>query len=153
MRQVSITLSGFSQGIQQPCRRCHIVFIWQFTALSFQIWLNLYWNNMWKTAVQACKLLKSLSKKPWGSSKEIFLIYCCSLPDEGGDNKIYRFLIFFSFYFWKFWLRQGGLSFHGSDKGDKGADTDIMFQFCLPKRKAYFPNRLWHSLKIWQTLP
>ena len=30
-------------------------------------------------------------------------------------------------------LRQGGLSFCGSHKGDEGADTDlIMFQFCVP---------------------
>ena len=28
--------------------------------------------KIWKTVVQACKLLKSLSKKPWGSSKGIF---------------------------------------------------------------------------------
>ena len=29
-------------------------------------------------------------------------------------------------------LRRGGLSFNGSQKGNKGADTDLMFQFCLP---------------------
>ena len=63
---------------------------------------------------------------------KIFLsIYYFSLPDEGGENKIYQFLSF-SVYFWKFWLRQGGLSFYGSQKGDEGADTDLMFQFCLP---------------------
>ena len=61
-------------------------FIWQFTALSFHILLNLYWK-MWKTLVKACKLLKSFSKKPWGRSKEIKLIYYLSLPDEGGEIK------------------------------------------------------------------
>ena len=53
------------------------------------------------------------------------------MPDEGGENRIYQFLSF-SVYFWKFWLRQGGLLFYGSQKGDEGADTDLMFQFCLP---------------------
>ena len=120
IRQVSITLSEFT-------RRCDIKSIWQFTAFSFQIYIE----KMWKTVVQACKLLKSLSKKPWGSSKEILLIYYFSLPDEGGENKIYQFLSF-SVYFWKFWLRQGGLSFYGFQKGDEGVDTDLMFQFCLP---------------------
>ena len=84
-----------------------------------------------KNVVQACKLLKSQSKMPWGSSKFFLSIYYFSLPDEGGENKIYQFLGF-SVYFWKFWLRQGGLSFYGSQKGDEGADTDLMFQFCLP---------------------
>ena len=88
MRQVSITISEFTHSIERPCGRCHIKFIWQFTALSFQILLNSYWK-MWKTVVQACKLLKSLSKKPGGSSKEILLIYDFSLHDEGGENKIY----------------------------------------------------------------
>ena len=50
---------------------------------------------MWKTLVQACKLLKSLSKKTWGSSKEIFLIYYFSSPDERGENEIYQFLSLF----------------------------------------------------------
>ena len=86
---------------------------------------------MWKTVVQACKMLKSLSKTPWGSPKEILLIYHFSLSDEGGENKICQFLNF-SVYFWKFWLRQGGLSFYGFHKGYEGADTDLMFQFCLP---------------------
>ena len=49
---------------------------------------------MWKTVVQACNLLKSLSKKPWGRSKEIFLIYYFSLPDEGVENNIYQYLNF-----------------------------------------------------------
>ena len=53
------------------------------------------------------------------------------LLDEGGENKIYQFLSF-SVDFWKFWLRQEGLSFYKSQKEDKGADTDLMFQFCLP---------------------
>ena len=122
MRQVFSIL--FTHSIKQPCGRRYNKFIWQFTALSFQILLNLYWK-MWKTVVQACKLLKSLSKKPWGSSKEILLFYYCTLPDEEGENKICQF-ISFSVYFWKFWLRQGVLSFYGSQKGDEGADTDLM---------------------------
>ena len=28
--------------------------------------------------------------------------------------------------------QQGSLSFYGSQKGDEGADTDLMIQFCLP---------------------
>ena len=28
--------------------------------------------------------------------------------------------------------QQGSLSFYGSQRGDEGADTDLMFQFCLP---------------------
>ena len=79
--------------------------------------------KMWNTVVQACKLSKSLSKTPWGSSKEILLIYYFSSPDEGDGNKIYQFL-----------SSQGGLSFYGSQKRDEGADTDLMFQFCLPYR-------------------
>ena len=87
-----------------------------------------------KTVVQACELLKSLSKKPWGISTEILLIYCFLLHDEGGENKIYQFLGF-SFYFWKFWLRLGGLSSYGTQKGDEGADTDLIFQIaCLMGR-------------------
>ena len=62
-------------------------------------------------------------------------IYYFSFPDEGGENKIYQFLGF-SVYFWKFLLRQGGLSFYGSQKGDEGADTDLMFRFCLPNNSA-----------------
>ena len=131
MRQASNTISEVTHSIKKPCGRCDIKFIWQFTALSFQILSNLYWK-MWKTLVQACKMLKSLSKRPWGSRKEIFFnLILLSLPDERGENKICQFLSF-SVYFWKFWLRQGGLSFYGSRKGDKGADTDLMFQFCLP---------------------
>ena len=130
MRQVSITISEFTHSIMQPCGRCNINFIWQFTALSSRIFLNLYWKCK-KNVVQACKILKSLSERPWGSSKEILSIYYFSLLDEGGEIKICQFLSF-SVYFWKFWLRQGGLSFYGSHKGDEGADTDLMFQFCLP---------------------
>ena len=95
-----------------------------------------------KNCSQACKLLKSLSKKPWGSSKEILLFYLCTLHDEGGENKICQF-ISFSVYFWKFWLRQGCLSFYGSHKGDEGADTDLMFQFCLPYSCPTAPLHLW----------
>ena len=93
-------------------------------------YVNIY-VNVWKTVVQACKRLKSLFKKPWGSSKEVLLIYFYSLPDERGENKISQFLSF-SVYFWKFWMRQGCLSFYGSHKGEEGADADLMFQFCLP---------------------
>ena len=50
---------------------------------------------MWKTVVQACKLLKSLSKNIWGRSKESLLIYYFSLPYEGGENKIYQFFSLF----------------------------------------------------------
>ena len=125
MRQVSITVSEFTHSNKQPYGRRDIEVIWQFTALSFQILLNLH-RKMWKTVALACKLLKSLCKRPWGSSKEILL-----MPDEGGENRIYQFLSF-SVYFWKFWLRQGGLSFYESQKGNEGADTDLMFQFCLP---------------------
>ena len=32
---------------------------------------------------------------------------------------------------------QEGLSFYGSQKGDEVADTDLMFQFCLPKEKQF----------------
>ena len=130
MRQVSITISLFTCSIKQPCGRCTFKFIWHFTVLSCHILFN-FCCKMWKTVVQACELLKSFSKKPWGSSKEILLIYYFSLPHEGGENKINKFLNF-SVYFWKFWLRQGGLLFYGSQKGDKGTDTDLMLQFCLP---------------------
>ena len=92
MRQVSITISEFTHSIQQPCGRWEIKFIWQFTALSFQILWNLYWK-MWKTLVQACKMLKSLSKRPWGSSKEIILIYYFCLPDEGGEIRFVSFSV------------------------------------------------------------
>ena len=92
---------------------------------------------MQKTVAQTCRLLKILSKKPWGSSKEILLIYYFSLPDEEDENKIYQFLSF-SVYYWKFWLGQGGLSVYGSHKGDEKADTDLMFQFFLPNRSMMF---------------
>ena len=130
MRQVSIKISEFTHSVKKPCERCDMKFIWQFTAFSFQIMLNLY-RKRWKSEFQACKLLKSLSKKRWGSSKENLLIYYFSLPDEEGENSIFQFLSF-SVYFWKFWLIQGSLSFYESHEGDEGADTDIMFQFCLP---------------------
>ena len=86
-----------------------------------------------KNVVKACKLLKSQSKMPWDSSKNFLInLLFLYMPDEGGENKIYQFLNF-SDYFWKFWLRQRGLSFYGSQKGNEGADSDLMFQFCLPK--------------------
>ena len=46
---------------------------------------------MWEIVVHVvgCKLLKSLTKKPGGSSKESLLIYDFSLHDEGGGNNIY----------------------------------------------------------------
>ena len=47
MRQISITISGFTHSIKKPCGRGDIKFIWQFTALSFQNLLNAYWK-MWK---------------------------------------------------------------------------------------------------------
>ena len=72
MRQVSITISEFTHSIKQPCGRCNIKFIWQFTALSFQILINLYWK-MWNTVVQTCNLLKSLSKTPEAAQKKIYL--------------------------------------------------------------------------------
>ena len=78
--------------------------------------------------------MQALEITLYSSSKEILLIYYFSLPDEGGENRIYQFPSF-SLYFWKFWLRQGGLPFYGSQKGDEGADTDLMFQFCLPYLK------------------
>ena len=123
-------ISEFTHSINQPCRRCDIEFIWHSTVLGFQIVSNLYWK-MWKSVVKACKLLKSLSMKPWGRSKEILWIYCFSLPDEVGENIIYQFLSF-SVYSLEFWLSQGGISFYGSQKRDEGADTVLMFQFCLP---------------------
>ena len=49
MRQVSIKISEFIYSNKQPCGRRVIEFIWQFTALSFQILLNLHWK-MWKTS-------------------------------------------------------------------------------------------------------
>ena len=123
LRQVSIWISQFTHSIKQTCGRCGIKFIWQFTALSVQILLNLYWK-LWKTVVQAFKLLKSICEKLWGRWKGILSIYYFSLPDEGDDNNIYQFLSF-SVYFGKFWVRQGGLSFYGSHERDKGADTDL----------------------------
>ena len=93
----------------------------------FSNWLNLYWK-MCKTVVQACKPLKSLSKKPWGSLKELFinlLLFFCLM------REVKKRYICFWVYFWKFWLRQGGISCYGSYQGDEGADTDPMFQFCL----------------------
>ena len=80
---------------------------------------------------------------PWGSSKFFLSIYYFSLPDEGGENRIYQCLRF-SVYFWKFWLRQGGLSFYGSQKGDEGADT--MFQFCLPNGCSLLSGRWWNGI-------
>ena len=81
---------------------------------------------MWKTVVQACKLLKSLSKKHWGSSKEILLIYYFSLPDEGGENKIISFSVFQFIFENDDWGRE---VYHFRDliRLDKGADTDLMF--------------------------
>ena len=67
------------------------------------------------------------------------MIYYFSLPDEGGENKIDKFLCF-SVYFQKFRLRQGVLSFYWSHKGDEGADTDLVFQFRLPKLCIYDNN-------------
>ena len=129
MRQVSITISEFTHSIKQSCERWDIK-LYDSLQSSVQILLSLYWKT-WKNIFKACKLLKSLSKKALGSSKEILVIYCFSLPDEGGETKIYQFLSF-SVYFW---LRQGGLSLYGSHKGGESAYTDLMFQFCLPSKK------------------
>ena len=45
--------------------------------------------NIVKTTVQADELLWSLPKKPWGSSKEKFLVYHLSVPaeSEGGEHR------------------------------------------------------------------
>ena len=40
MRQVSIKISEFTHSIKQPWGRYKVKFIWQFTALNFQILLN-----------------------------------------------------------------------------------------------------------------
>ena len=75
--------------------------------------------------------------------KEIFIIYYFSLPDEGGENKIYQFLSF-SVYFWKLWLRQGGISFYGSQRGgEEGADTHLIIQFCLPNNAGLMFWCIW----------
>ena len=129
MRQASNTISEVTHSIKKPCGRCDIKFIWQFTALSFQILLNLYWK-MWKTVVQACKLVKSISMRPWGRSKEILLIYYLSLPDEGGENKIYIYKFLFFSLFLKILIEAGRIILWIS-KGDEGADTDLLFQVCL----------------------
>ena len=64
----------------------------------------------------------------WGSPKEMLLVYYFSLPDEGDENKIYHFLSF-SVCFMDL-------------KRDEGANTDLMFQFCLRKRKYICINRI-----------
>ena len=136
MRQVPITISEFTHSIKKPRGRCEIKFIWQFTPLSFQILLNFYWK-MWKTVVQAYKILKSFSKRRWGSAKEILLICCFSLPDD--SFTVIRF-IFVNFD----WGREV-YYFMDLIKGDEGADTDLMFQFCLPKFWIFkfFEQELW----------
>ena len=108
-----------------------IKFIWQFTALNLHIWLNLYWKT-WKTVVQGCKLLKSLFKKPWGSSKWSFINLLFLFAWWARWKWDYCQFLGLSVYSWKFWLRQGGLSFYGFHKWNEGADTELMFQFCLP---------------------
>ena len=70
MRQVSIKISEFIHSIKQPDRRCNNKFIWQFTALIFQIFLIEI--KMWKTLVKACKLLKSLSKRLEAAQKKFY---------------------------------------------------------------------------------
>ena len=44
MRQVSVTIFEITHSVKQLCGRSEIKFIWLFTALSFQILLNLYWK-------------------------------------------------------------------------------------------------------------
>ena len=77
------------------------------------------------SGAERSKLLKSLSKKPWGSSKEVLLIYYISMPGEGGENKIYQFRSFFSLLlkilteagrFIILWISSGGwVSWHRSN--------------------------------------
>ena len=93
-----------------------------------------------KIVVQACKLSKSLSKKPWGSSKELLIIYYFCLPDEEVKIRFINFSVF-QFIFENFdWGRE---VYHFMDlkRGDKGADTDLMFQFCLPNAYLADENR------------
>ena len=44
IRQVSISISEFTYNIQQPCEKCQIKFIYQFTSLNFKILLHSYWK-------------------------------------------------------------------------------------------------------------
>mgnify|MGYP001794376374 CR=1 FL=1 len=68
---------------------------------------------------------KSGSPSLQGIEIKIFLsIYYFPLPDEGGENKIGQFLNF-SVYFTKFCLRQGGLSFYRSHKGERRELTQV----------------------------
>ena len=53
---------------------------WQFQALSFLIFVKYSFENV-KFVVQAFKLLKLLSKRAWGSSKEILFRYFLLLAD------------------------------------------------------------------------
>ena len=65
-------------SIKKKHAGCAILSLYDSLQYSvFQISLNLYWK-MWKTVVKACKLLKSLPKKPQGSSNEILLNYYLS---------------------------------------------------------------------------
>ena len=71
-------------------------------------------------------MLKSL---PLKQLKNIFLEgYSFPMPDEGGENKICHFLSFLSLFL-KI-LTKGREVYHFMDEG---ADTDLMFQFYLPK--------------------
>mgnify|MGYP001803348998 CR=1 FL=1 len=141
IRWVSITISDLTHSIKQPCGRCFDIKFMTVYSPQFQMLLNLYWE-MWKTLVKACKLLKSLSKKPWGSSKEILLNYYFSCLMR--EVKILFMSFSFSVYFQKFWRRPGGISFYRSHKGNEGADTDLVFQFCLP----YRPIPVWNGI-VW----
>ena len=83
---------------------------------------------MWKNCSPGLQDVEITLYDAWGSSKEILLIYYYSLPDEGGENKICQYLSLFL----KILTGAGSVSFYGSLKGDEGADTDLMIQFCLP---------------------
>ena len=81
LRQVSLTISEFTHSIMQPCRRCDIKFIWQFTNFVKLILKNMIKKN--RLSMQAVEF------KPWNNSKEFLSIFYFSLPDEGSENKTY----------------------------------------------------------------
>ena len=122
----------FGVRIRQPCRRCDIKFIWQdsFQPSVFKFCYT-YNEKCEKLYFQPVRCSNHSLGGHEATQNKILLNYYFSLPDEGGVSKICQYLSFLV-YFWKFWLRQGCLSFYGSYNWDKGADTDLMFQFCWP---------------------
>ena len=62
MRQVSIAISEFTHSIKQTCGRCDVKFILTVSSPQFSIFVKYSLKNV-KSVVQACKLLKLLSKK------------------------------------------------------------------------------------------